>query len=79
MLKEQCKLLYRLAFGKTSMAIFIGKNLLAAVLCVCSASNMHEAFWLALPWVGTLTIDILWYSIPLFVRLSRKISFWWRS
>jgi hypothetical protein len=62
------RLTHRALFGKESCMLFVGIKLSGALLQVCAATSLEAALWSAIPWVGSLFVDVVWYAAPVLLK-----------
>ena len=67
-------MVFKVLFGKGCFAIFVGKNIVGAMLCAYTATSMRELAVKLLPWVGAIFLDLVWLGIPTFICFAKDVS-----
>lgn len=67
-------LLYKACFGKESFAVFAGMKVVGGAFSIMSASSLAEASLGLLPWIASLLVDVVWYTIPVALRKLRNFT-----
>lgn len=69
------QILNRVLFGKESCVLFVGIKITGALLQLTAATSLEAALWSAIPWLGSLSVDVVWYAAPvLFKKVAGMIS-----
>lgn len=70
--------LYQIFFGKASMAVFVGKNLVGLAFSVSGCETVEAMVCHASPWLAVISADLVWYNMPTLLRLIRLERVWSR-
>ena len=70
------QILHRALFGKESCVLFVGLKVSGAVLQLSTETSLEAALWSAIPWLGALSADVVWYAAPVLLKkVAGMISF----
>ncbi|MBX9940990.1 MAG: hypothetical protein K2Y32_17140 [Candidatus Obscuribacterales bacterium] len=72
MFAKLAKPLYEILFGKASMAVFVGKNLVGLAFSVSGCQTVEAMACAASPWLAVISADLVWYNMPTLLRLIRQ-------
>lgn len=62
------RLMHRALFGKESCVLFVGIKLFGAFFQLAGAASLEAALWSAIPWLGSLFVDVIWYTTPVLLK-----------
>lgn len=62
------QILKRALFGKESCVLFVGIKIVGALLQLTAATSLESALWSAIPWLGSLFVDVIWYAAPVLLK-----------